>query len=990
MSDLTNSLINATYKKLIQVSSSGNEGISGTLTNVQTGDGTNTALKLATSAAQVDGTLFVGQTFGVSGDASVAGNLAISNKVCASAYYGDGSNLTGLVFSGDVSVSSLIVGGNVTIGGTLNVAGNTTITGNVMVSGGEIQIKNTGTQSNIKLYCESSNAHYAALQAPPHASFSGNITITLPTSAATLVGTSTTDTLTNKTFGDKVDFNSDVCISGDSVLVGSATIGGTLSVGGAVNMLSTATVSGTAGFLGAVRVSGNTSVGGTLDVAGNVSLGGNVTVKGDVFVSSKVCASAFYGDGTNITGIPITGNISVSNAVVGGTLRVSSTATIEGAAVIKGGVSLGDVLKVAGATTIESAAGFLGTVRVSGATSLESSVIMKSTLTVVGATHLQSTLSVAGNGTFAEKVCASAFFGDGTNITGIPITGNISVADAIVGGTLRVSGATSLEDAVVMKSTVTVIGAAHLQGATSLGSTLKVLGATTITGNTGFLGTVRVSGATSIEGAAVLKSTLTVVGATHLQSTLSVAGNGTFAEKVCASAFFGDGANLTNVPAVITGNISVNNATIGGNLFVGGTATIVGNTTMTANLGVGGTLDVVGNTSIGGTSNITGKAEFESDVSVSGDINVGGHVTIAGAVQLGSTLSVTGYAHFKDDVSVSGNAIIAGTVSVGGGIIDLKNTGSQSELRMYCESGNAHYAALKAPAHSAFSGNIALVMPATADTLAGIAATQTFTNKTFGDKVEFDNDVCISGNAFIGGTATIAGNTSVGGTLTVGGKAEFDSDVCISGNSQLVGTLKVTGATTVTGNTGFLGTVRVSGATSLEGALVVGGKAELNGDVCVSGNSQLVGTLKVTGATTITGATGVLGSMRVSGATSLEGTLKVLGGAAAAVCATAINGVTSVSLNFATAQNFTTTVTAAHTLAKPINCVSGQTGSIFLTQSGGSGTMAYNADFKFIGGTDPTLSTADGAVDRLDYIIVSASANGVGGDIQMIISQAYA
>ena len=145
MSDLTNSLINATYKKLIQVSSSGNEGISGTLTNVQTGDGTNTALKLATSAAQVDGTLFVGQTFGVSGDASIAGGLAVANKVCASAYYGDGSNLTGLVFTGDVSVSSLVVGGNVTIGGTLNVAGNTTITGNVMVSGGEIQVKNTGT-----------------------------------------------------------------------------------------------------------------------------------------------------------------------------------------------------------------------------------------------------------------------------------------------------------------------------------------------------------------------------------------------------------------------------------------------------------------------------------------------------------------------------------------------------------------------------------------------------------------------------------------------------------------------------------------------------------------------------------------------------------------------------------------------------------------------------------------------------------------------------
>ena len=62
MSDLTNSLINATYKKWIQVSSSGKEGISGTLTNVKTWDGTNTALKLSTSAAQLHDTLFVGLT----------------------------------------------------------------------------------------------------------------------------------------------------------------------------------------------------------------------------------------------------------------------------------------------------------------------------------------------------------------------------------------------------------------------------------------------------------------------------------------------------------------------------------------------------------------------------------------------------------------------------------------------------------------------------------------------------------------------------------------------------------------------------------------------------------------------------------------------------------------------------------------------------------------------------------------------------------------
>ena len=862
MSDLTNNLINSTYKKLLQVSTSGNTGISGTLTNVQTGDGTNTAVKLATSAVQVDGTLFVGQTFGVSGDASVAGNLAISNKVCASAFHGDGSNLTGLVFTGDVSVSSLIVTNNVTVGG------NVTIGGNVMVSGGEIQVKNTGSQSNIKLYCESSNAHYAALQAPPHSSFSGNITITLPTSAATLVGTSTTDTLTNKTFGDAVTFDDDISVSGNSNFGGTVTVAGatslasTLAVGGAATFESTATVSGTAGFLGAVRVSGNASVGGTLDVAGNVSLGGNVTVKGDVHVSSKVCASAFYGDGTNITGIPITGNISVSNANVGGTLFVSSTATIK------------------------------------------------------GATSLASTLDVAGN--------------------------------TSIGGTSNITGKAEFEDDVSVSGNVNIGGTTTIAGNTSIGGTLDVAGNVSLGGN------------------------VTVKGDVHVSS------------KVCASAFFGDGSNLSNITAVVQGNISVSNATIGGNLYVSGTTTVVGATHLQSTV------------SVNGAANFNSTVTIKGDVSVSGDINVGGHVTIAGAVSLGSTLDVngnasvggtflaTGKAEFEDDVSVSGNTVVGGTVSIGGGIIDLKNTGSQSELRMYCESSNAHYAALKAPAHADFSGNIDLVMPASADTLAGIAATQTFTNKTFGDKVEFDNDVCISGNAFIGGTATIAGNVSIGGTSNITGKAEFEDDVSVSGNVVIGGT------TTITGAVSLGSTLDVAGNVSVSGDLNIGGHATVAGAMSIGGAVSVGGAVNLLSTATVSGAAGFLGTVRVSGNTSLEGQLQLTKSAAAVVCATAINGVASVSLNFGNAQNFSTTVTAAHTLAKPTGCRTGQTGSIFLTQSGGSGTMAYNADFKFIGGTDPTLSTDNGAVDRLDYIVVSASSDGVGGDIHMIISQAYA
>lgn len=49
---------------------------------------------------------------------------------------------------------------------------------------------------------------------------------------------------------------------------------------------------------------------------------------------------------------------------------------------------------------------------------------------------------------------------------------------------------------------------------------------------------------------------------------------------------------------------------------------------------------------------------------------------------------------------------------ISSGILGLKNTGAQSELRLYCEVSNAHYASIKAPAHADFSGNITFTMPA--------------------------------------------------------------------------------------------------------------------------------------------------------------------------------------------------------------------------------------------------------------------------------------
>ena len=81
-------------------------------------------------------------------------------------------------------------------------------------------------------------------------------------------------------------------------------------------------------------------------------------------------------------------------------------------------------------------------------------------------------------------------------------------------------------------------------------------------------------------------------------------------------------------------------------------------------------------------------------------------------------------------LTTTGTITAGGNVAISTGVIDLKNGGSQSVVKFYCESSNLHYAEIKAPAHGSFSGNVTLTLPATTDTIAGIAATQTFTNKT--------------------------------------------------------------------------------------------------------------------------------------------------------------------------------------------------------------------------------------------------------------------
>ena len=173
------------------------------------------------------------------------------------------------------------------------------------------------------------------------------------------------------------------------------------------------------------------------------------------------------------------------------------------------------------------------------------------------------------------------------------------------------------------------------------------------------------------------------------------------------------------------------------------------------------------------------------------------------------------------------------------GVLSIKNTGSQSVARFYCESSNAHYAEIKAPAHSDFSGNVTLTLPATTSNIVGDSATQTLTNKTFGDNVSFgDNNITNVGDIAID-------SISPDGT---------DINVAVSDNSATAFTIKQgsdnylvvdtgNGGESVAIGTGISGTAISIGHTTSE--------TTVNDNLTVTGNLTVSGTTTTVDSTTI-------------------------------------------------------------------------------------------------------------------------------------------
>jgi len=181
------------------------------------------------------------------------------------------------------------------------------------------------------------------------------------------------------------------------------------------------------------------------------------------------------------------------------------------------------------------------------------------------------------------------------------------------------------------------------------------------------------------------------------------------------------------------------------------------------------------------------------------------------------------------------------------------------------------------------------------------------------------------------------------------------------------------------GGTGSTATAHTSLTTNVTGTLPVA-----NGGTGATTNAGTAYALKgansditsITGLTTaLTVAQGGTGSTTLAGANiavlnsaqtftaSQRGTITVL-----------TDGAT-ITPDFSVTNNYSVTLAGNRTLANPTNITAGQSGSIFVSQDAtGSRTLAYGTYWDFAGGTAPTLSTAASAIDRIDYVVRTATS----------------
>ena len=525
--------------------------------------------------------------------------------------------------------------------------------------------------------------------------------------------------------------------------------------------------------------------------------------------------------------------------------------------------------------------------------------------------------------------------------------------------TATVSSLNATADITGSQGYVVVSGTNVYKRTFSAGNGINITSNDGVASNTGIALTSTISNIQSFGASAVSATTLDVSktitssivsavdirGATVSAAQLNAA-NATIVSTVSAGFFVGDGSGLTNVPSAEGGTV---NAVVAG---TGLNATVNGVTSTTVN--TSGTINVNPNQSLGTVSVSTGLIVPQGAITFS--------VPVSGtsAVFTGNVSAANIYA--STNVFVGGTAVpTASNVAAVSALVSV-NTAAITSINAIVGDSIATSAALAAVS-AAMATSINNTNTALATTSAALATSIGNSNT---------NIAAVSVLTSVNAAAITSANTVIG-AVSVLTKTNLDA---ITSINTVVGTVSSTLATSIANVSSTMATSIGNSNTNIAAVSVL---ASVNLARIVATSAALATSIgnqlpKAGGAMTgILSATDVICSGVGVDVDALLGKDLRIAKAAVADIVSLTDG-TNISVDFNSGQNFAVQLGGNRTIDNPTNCVPGQTGSIFVIQDGtGSRTLSFGSNYKFPGGTAPTLSTGASAADRIDYITFTST-----------------
>jgi hypothetical protein len=617
-------------------------------------------------------------------------------------------------------------------------------------------------------------------------------------------------------------------VDGGMGVAGALFIGGNLSAASAsfssINNTPIGNVTPSTGAFTTLSTTGNTTIGGTLGVTGATTLAAlgatNGTFSGTLAVTGT---STFTGAITANGGIGAASASITNNATVGGTFGVTGATTLSSTLAVTGDTTLTGDLAVNGGdiTTTSTTATLFNT----NATSL--SVGGAATTLTLGATTGTTTIR---SGTVA--VTNNATVGGTLGVTGTTTLAALGATNGTFSGTLGVTGISTFTGAVTANGGVTASGAVTITaGGTNTNVNLVPNGTGTVdVGNkriTSVAEPTQATDAATKNYVDAVKTGLKVKDAVRVATTANLT-------ATYANGSSGVGATLTNSGTQAALTIDSIVLSVGQRVLVkdqstafqNGIYTVTTVGSVSANWVLTRATDNDSNSPVleveGGDFCFVQEGTVNADngfvVTTNGTITIGttgiDYVQFSGAGQVtagngltknGNTLDVVGTANritiTADAVDIASTYVgqssitTLGTIGTGvwqGTIVGptYGGTGVNNGSNTLTLAGNVSHAGSFTQTFTA-TGNTSVTLPTTG-TLATLAGTETFTNKTLTSPTL--NSGALSG--------TFSGAATLSGAIT------FSNNTASSSPT--------TGAVIVTGGVGIGGTVNIGG--NLNGA----------------------------------------------------------------------------------------------------------------------------------------------------------------------------